>query len=84
MSQIVKTPKQVVAALGGTGETAKILGLGPSAVSNMLHDGEIRRAYHLILTDELERRGFVVDHYELGWLRRRDISSAHETAEAQA
>jgi hypothetical protein len=60
-NRTLKTVADVIAALGGTAEVAKWAGYdGPSGVSNWLLRG-IPPSYHLTLSLEAKRRGFIVD-----------------------
>ena len=59
--QTIRTVSELVDALGGTGETAKLLRLLPSNVSNWLAQNYIPRGHGLPLYLELQRRGYRVD-----------------------
>lgn len=61
MEKMIETVGDIVAALGGTGKTASLLGVGGSAVSNWLREGEIPRAHHLPLYLALNMRGLRVN-----------------------
>ncbi len=56
MTKEIETVNEIVAALGGPGRTAVFLGVGASAVSNWLADGEIPRGHHLAIYLALRRR----------------------------
>jgi hypothetical protein len=60
MEEGPKTIDEVIDRMGGTGAVGRLLGIGPSAVSNWRAQGEIPRAWHLALYLEAERRGFQI------------------------
>lgn len=80
MTNRITTVRDVVAAMGGTGETADFLEVVDSAVSNWkrAEDG-IPRSYHLKLKAQLEARGFEVDAQALGWLTERDCLAPRQS-----
>lgn len=63
---MIRTVRELVDAFGGTGETAKFLGIVPSNVSNWLADDDIPRGHHLPLWLEAQRRGFRVSKRVFG------------------
>ena len=63
---MIRTVRELVDALGGTGATARFLGIVPSNVSNWLADDDIPRGHHLELYLELERRGLRVSKSVFG------------------
>lgn len=73
MNKKLASVRDVIAALGGTGKAADFLEVGPSAVSNMLFDDEIRRAYHNRIRVRLEASGYEIDQLELGWIKPGDL-----------
>ena len=60
-TRTLKTVSEVIAALGGTAEVARWAGYdSPSGVSNWLLRG-IPPSYHLTLSLEAKRRGYIID-----------------------
>lgn len=75
---MIRSVRELVDALGGTGETAKFLGIVPSNVSNWIAADYIPRGHHLELYLEAQRRGFRVD--DTVWPIERRASSISAVA----
>jgi hypothetical protein len=61
----IKTVNEMITAFGGTGKTAVIFGVLPSAVSNWRQTGFPDRL-HLRILNEAKRRGIAVDESIFG------------------
>ena len=56
--QIIETIADFVTAMGGTGATARFLGVGDSYVSNMLARGYLPTGFHMRAFAEIRRQGW--------------------------
>lgn len=63
---ILRTVEAVVAAFGGTKETAEWAGLGESAISNWIARGFIPPGWHYRISEELKKQDMEVDPQVFG------------------
>jgi DNA-binding transcriptional regulator YdaS (Cro superfamily) len=61
----MKTPKDIVSALGGTSKTAALLGLSPQAVSNWLARGNVPLAHTARIVSAARDKGVKISYQDL-------------------
>jgi len=61
----MKTPKDIVSALGGTSKTAALLGISPQAVSNWLARGNVPFAHTATIIAVARDMGVKISYQDL-------------------
>jgi len=79
---MIRSVRELVDVLGGTFETAKLLQIVPSAVSNWLAQDYIPRGHHLELYLVAKQRGFRIDVTIFGLDRKLAAGDRSEGAAA--